>query len=144
MDSRAKANALLAVLAGRLSAGSLILDTLTDDAVLEIGPVPIHFALSEDTGELVSVARIAPLPEGRKARSEALAALMEGNYAWEGTGGGILGLEEENGFICLSRRYDLSALTPGDFTEQTQRQRSLAGFWLEKLMHVCSFDLKME
>jgi hypothetical protein len=133
MDLRTKANELLAVLAKQFGVSSLSLDQLTDDALLEIGPVPIHFALSQDTAEIVSTAHIAPLPDGRRARSEALVAIMEGNYAWGGTGGGVLGLEEESGFICLSRRYELCVLTPGDFTEQTQRQRRLAGFWLEKL-----------
>jgi hypothetical protein len=133
MDLRAKANELLAALAERLDAGSLSLDGQADAAVLDVGPVPILFALSDDTDELVSVARIAPLPEQGKARSEALKALMEGNYAWGGTGGGILGQEEESGFICLSRRHDLTTAMPSDFTEEMQRQRSLACFWLEKL-----------
>jgi hypothetical protein len=133
MDLRTKANELLAVLAKNVGLGFLSLNKITDEAVLEIGPVPIHFVLSEETGELVSIARITSLPEERRARSEALVSLMEANYAWSGTGGGILGLEEESGFICLSQRYNLSAMRPTVFEEQIERQRSLAAFFLEKL-----------
>jgi hypothetical protein len=129
MDAQTACCNLLEALAGRLG-----MDTLTPDAEgrisLRLGSHATRLAFSAELEELFSLIRIAPLPA--KKRSEAIKSLSCGNYAWSGTGGGILSLDE-GGWVCLARRYPLDRAEPGNFLEELAGQLALADFWLDAL-----------
>lgn len=96
--------------------------------------VPFDLLLSEESAELLSIARIAPLPDEDAQRREALDELMRGNYAWGGTGGGVLGLDDESGLVCLCGRFFLPTGTPLEFRETLARQAALAAYWKKRLL----------
>ena len=107
-----------------LSAGDL--------ALLPLGGHDFIFVYSEESEELLSLTRIAQLPEEGDRREEALRSLMAGNEAWAGTGGGYVG-RDEGGWVCLSRVYRPDQEKQGDFLEKVARQVGLADYWLNVL-----------
>jgi hypothetical protein len=90
------------------------------------------FNFSEETEELVSCACIGALPADAK-REEILCDFMQGNYAWAGTGGGILGLDAESGLLCLSRRFSPDREVAQGFIEKIAQQAGLAQYWQSRL-----------
>jgi hypothetical protein len=100
---------------------------------LNLDPVQLIFALSEETEELLAVARLSPLPTDGAPRENLARELMQGNFSWGGTAGGILGLEEESGCVCLSCRYALDRETGVSFVEKMKRQYVLAEYWNSRL-----------
>jgi hypothetical protein len=129
MDAHAVYRNLLEALADRLG-----MDTPLPGAegrvALRLGSHETRLAFSAELEELFSLFRIAPLPANN--RCEAIRSLSGGNYAWSGTGGGILSLDEED-WVCLSRRYPLDRAEPGNFLETLAGQLALADFWLDAL-----------
>lgn len=128
---RERADGLLRALSEYLAADGLTLDE-NDAALLSLDTFLFAFVYSAENEELASCAYIAPLPEdGRKA--DAIREIMEGNYAWAGTGGGILGLDTESGHLCLSRRYEPGGLSPTQFIREVARQLTLCRYWRGRL-----------
>ena len=131
MTTRDQADKLLTALSGYMEAAPLRLDE-RDAAFLEILDAVFAFAFSEESEELAACAYIGILPAGGR-REEALRALMEGNYAWAGTGGGILGLEADSGLVCLSQRFRPDRESAPGFIEKIARQAGLAQYWRKRL-----------
>lgn len=130
MTTRDHTDALLAALFEYMAADPPRLDE-NDAAFVEILDFVFAFAFSEETGELASCAYIGMPVEDR--REEALRELMQGNYAWSGTGGGILGLDADSGLVCLSQRFFPGRETPASFIEKIARQAGLARYWRKRL-----------
>lgn len=129
--SREQANALLRALAEHLDADTLELDE-TDAVRLSLGGFLFVLAYNRECEELISCAYIAPLP--RDARRPALIReIMEGSYAWAGTAGGILGLDEESGYLCLSRRHVPGGVNAADFIRALAGQYALCRYWRGRL-----------
>jgi hypothetical protein len=129
MNQRQKADNLLAALARHMNIDVPALEPDRAYLTLNLEPVPLIFALSEETGELLAVARLAPLPEDEVLRANLVCELMQGNFSWGGTAGGILGLEGESGCVCLSCRYALERVSGVSFVEKIKRQYTLAEYW---------------
>jgi hypothetical protein len=134
MDIRAHANTLLAALCEYRGAEAIALDK-EDKAGLDMDGRLFVFAYSEELEELLSLAYIAPLPDNAQ-RGELLRELLRGNYAWAGTDGGILGLDESSGWICLSKRYRPEQLEPGEFLAKIAVQAGLVDHWRKTLTAV--------
>ena len=134
MDPRERCEHFLASLAGRLGLPELPLGP-EDGFVLRLGSHLAEIAYNEEMEELASLIRIAPLPgeTGSGERQAALSSLLRGAYAGIGAGGGILSLDED-GQVCLARRYALSG-GEGAFIEHFAGQICLADFWLDALEH---------
>ena len=133
MDARARCELFLDALALRLGLPALSLNE-EDGLALRLGRHLAELVYSEEMEELASLIRLAPLPgeAGGKERLEALSSLLHGAYAGVGAGGGVLSLDEE-GRVCLARRYALADDAEGTFLEQFAEQISLADFWLDAL-----------
>lgn len=130
--SREQANSLLRALAEHLGgADALELDE-TDAVRLSLGGFLFVLAYSRECEELISVAYIAPLPRDER-RPALIRQIMEGNYAWAGTGGGILGLDEDSGYLCLSRRHVPGSGNASDFIRAVAGQYTLCGYWRGRL-----------
>jgi hypothetical protein len=130
-DIRARANTLLQALCEYRGVETV---TLADEVKvdMDIDGRLFVFAYSEETEELLSLAYIAPLPQNAR-KGELLRELLRGSYAWAGTDGGILGLDQENGWVCLSRRYRPERLEPGEFLAKTANQAGLVDYWRKAL-----------
>lgn len=131
MNTREHANALLKALSDFTGMEPLALDE-NDAALADINGVLFVFAYSDEAEELASCVYVGRPPAGNK-RAEVLREVMEGNYAWAGTDGGILGLDPDTGMICLCRRYAPDNANPQDFIEKVARQTALAEYWKKRL-----------
>lgn len=132
MTAREHANAQLKALSDFAGLAPLALDE-NDAALADIHGLLFAFAYSDEAEELASCVYIGPPPVGDK-REDFLREVMEGNYAWAGTDGGILGLDPDTGMICLSRRYSPDNASDQDFIEKIARQASLAEYWKKRLV----------
>lgn len=131
MDIRTQANILLQALCEYRGVEQIALDN-EDRAELDIDDRLFVFAYSEEVEELLSLAYIAPLPKDER-RGELLRELLRGSYAWAGTGGGILGLDAESGWVCLSKRYQPQWEEPVAFLAKIATQAGLVDHWREVL-----------
>ena len=129
MDAHATCHHWLDALTKRLGMEALAPDA-EGRVALRLGRHETRLVCSAELEELFSLIRIAPLPS--RDRDETIKSLSCGNYAWSGTGGGILSLDEE-GWVCLTRRYPLESAEPGNFLEELAGQLVLADFWLDAL-----------
>ncbi|GHV55281.1 hypothetical protein FACS1894206_09510 [Deltaproteobacteria bacterium] len=132
MNIRTQANELLQALCAHMEVENISLDA-EDRAELDIGGRFFVFAYSEELEELLSLADIAPLPQTSR-RKELLRELLRGTYAWAGTDGGILGLDEDR--VCLSKRYRPEQEEAGAFIEKIAAQAGLVDHWRKLLTAV--------
>jgi hypothetical protein len=133
MDARNNAEKLLATLiAGDRSPAETVFDD-DNSLYLDFDGIPFVFTYSEDSEELVSQALLGTLPAADRRRRQTLRELMEGNFCWSATAGGILGLDEENGLIGLAYRFDPLRENPVSFQETMNRQLALAEYWQKRL-----------
>jgi hypothetical protein len=132
MEPIEQANLLLGKLGKELAIAELALDEEHMGQTLAINDFMLYFALSEDTEELLSSIYIAEAPEGPH-KEELLLELMRANYAWRGTDGGILGLDEDLEFVTHSQLFYLPLTSEDAFLTVISRQVQLAEYWREVL-----------
>jgi hypothetical protein len=131
MDIRAHTNTLLQALCEYRGVRTVTLDA-EDRAELDIGGRLFVFAYIDEMEELLSLAYIAPLPQDAR-RGELVSELLRGCYAWAGTGGGALGLDEESDWVCLSKRYHPEQEEPNTFLDKVAIQAGLVDHWQKTL-----------
>jgi hypothetical protein len=128
MEPLEQANALLAELAKELNSETQELDPEYLMGNVTIGDTMLIFTFDDDTDELFSSAYIVPTPEGPD-KEEKLLELMRANYAWNGTDGGILGLDGDIGFVTHSLVFYMPMTKAEDFLTAISRQLQLADHW---------------
>jgi hypothetical protein len=128
MEPLEQANALLTALAGELNSETLELDPEYLMRDVTIGDDMLLFSFDDDTDELFSSVYIAPVPEG-PGKEEQLLQLMRANYAWNGTDGGILGLDGDIGFVTHSLVFYVPMTEPEAFLTAISRQLQLTDHW---------------
>jgi hypothetical protein len=102
---------------------------------LTLGGRFFTFVYDGETEELLSMAYVAPLPplSAGQRREETLRDLLRGNYAWAGTDGGVLGLDKDSDWICLSRRCLPEQESPASFRAKVAHQAGLTDYWRHML-----------
>ncbi|KAA1279962.1 MULTISPECIES: CesT family type III secretion system chaperone [Citrobacter] len=84
--------------------------------------------------ELICIIHIAPLPKRNDEISRnLLIQLLQGNHAWSNTGGGILGFDDQTGFICLSLRLNPLQQTTEIFSAKIARLYQIASEYKSRL-----------
>lgn len=131
MTIREQADELFALLSASLEGNAV---TLNDDgeADFTLADIPFAAALDDDSGILLVSALLGLVPQGA-GRSRALRQLAGANFNWGGTGGGVIGLDEESGLAWLHRRFDLEIAPPNDFPALVAEQLYLARHWAARL-----------
>jgi hypothetical protein len=129
MSLREHADDLFARLSSKLGEGALSLDE-EGRAVFSLGETLFLAALVEEAETLVLSALIGRLPDGPR-RGEVLRELAQANFNWGGTGGGVIGLEED--LVFLHRRFAPLLERAEDFPGQVAGQLALARHWAAQL-----------
>lgn len=71
----------------------------------------VMFYLEEETSSLILNVPVGPLPEG-PSRETVLLEALRGNYCWNQTEGGTLGVDAETNLLCLSYLVPLPLAEP--------------------------------
>lgn len=115
-------NQLLESLSQKTGGDKLILNE-KNAAFTWLSGMLFSFILSEEDEdtprELFCIVHISPFPDStNETLHPLLLQLLQDNNAWSNTGGGILGVDDDTGFLCLSLRLDPLQETPEMFIEK--------------------------
>jgi hypothetical protein len=89
--------------------------------------------LETDGEELFLYANLGPLPGDEAARTELLAELLDANYFWQGTGGGVLAASREEGFVLFLMRSRVDALDVTGLRNMLENFANVAATWMARL-----------
>lgn len=131
MTLRKHAEELLHALATNFGLGTLALNA-HDSVFLSCGEMSSLLAFSEEGEGLLLVSYLGGLPTGEN-REKASRMLLEGTFNWGGTGGGTLGLDDDTGMLCLSRRFMLPETSARVFIDSVLEHIGLAEYWKKQL-----------
>jgi len=131
MNIREHADTLFALLSSKLGEGTLSLNE-EGNSLFSLGETLFSAALAEEAETLVLSALIGRLPTGAR-RKEALKELLQANFNWGGTDGGVIGLEEATDLVFLHQRFFLPLNRPEDFPDQAARQLTMARHWARRI-----------
>lgn len=94
----------------------------------------------EEKREILCVVHICPFPYSNDNTAyEFLLQLLHDNHAWSNTGGGVLSIDKQTGFVCLCLRVDMFTLEQNEFARRIACIYRIAQAWKERLMNVhCS------
>ncbi len=93
------------------------------------------FRLNEIQRELTVSAYIAPL-SGENTKKLVLRELLSSNFFWANTGGGVLGLDNTSGWICLSNTYKLDSTAENAFNSSFLRILGLVKYWRNLMLYL--------
>jgi hypothetical protein len=90
------------------------------------------FYLDEEAEAIILSIPIAELPE-EGAREDVMLELLQGNYVWNRTGGGILGVDKDSGVVVLSSLLDLRLNTTVLSEATVSELINVADYWKKKM-----------
>jgi hypothetical protein len=97
--------------------------------------------LDEEAEAIILSIPIAKLPK-EGAREDLLLELLQGNYVWNRTGGGVLGVDKESEVVVLSSLLDLSLETTNLSEETVSELINVADYWKKKMSVFGSVSLQ--
>ncbi|EHE9227768.1 type III secretion system chaperone [Salmonella enterica] len=135
-----RANLLLSEIGRYLDDGNLVLDE-NNCAFVWLSNMLFSFTLAEDDEEekqeIICVVHICPFPcSDDKITYDFLLQLLCDNHAWKNTGGGMFGIDEQTGFVCLCLQVDIFSLEVNEFPERIACLYLIALEWRERLINV--------
>ncbi|EIC3513040.1 type III secretion system chaperone [Salmonella enterica] len=135
-----RANLLLSELSQYLDGEYPVLDE-SNYAFIWLSDMLFSFTLAgEDEGEkrdILCVAHICPFPYCDDGTAyDLLLRLLHDNHAWSNTGGGVLGIDEQTGFVCLCLQVDMFSLEQNEFAGRIACIYRIAQAWKARLMDV--------
>ncbi|MDL2290682.1 type III secretion system chaperone [Desulfovibrio sp. OttesenSCG-928-F20] len=134
MTIRERADGFFAQLSSKLEGEAVALNS-EGAANFTLADIPFVAALDDESGTLLVCALLGTVPEGA-TRSRALRLLAGANCNWGGTGGGVIGLDEESDLVWLQRRFDLDIVPADDFTALVAEQLYLGRYWIARLQEL--------
>ena len=133
MDIREQANQLLALATAPLKLERLELDERDECIVTFDGRIVTVFTLdSHDLNGLVINLVLGALPPG-EVQGEVMRELLTGNYCWGRTEGGVIGIEDATGLICLTYLVELPMAHPEQFPDVCAKLLNVADYWQRRL-----------
>jgi hypothetical protein len=134
MDLRAHANLLLENLAAHLHQPdhALALDDNTECFLTFESGVVVMFYFEPEIGALIINLPIAKMPQTAR-REEVALELLFGNYSWNLTEGGTLGVDRTTGMIALSYLIPLPLEHAAQLSHIVQKLAGVAGHWIRHL-----------
>lgn len=99
------------------------------------GKFVVMFYLEEEVNTLLIHIPLAVLPED-ESREEVLFELLCGNYAWNLTNGGTLGVDKETAVITLGYPVPLPLAPPDLFADIVAKLIHAADYWMKTLEHI--------
>ena len=115
MSYRNDANRLLAALAAQVNDASIALDA-KGNGLAALNGITFAFSFDEERQCLFIQSHAGSLRDAADP-AEALEALLAANHLWQGTSGGVLGLDERSGELGLAYRLDFPL--PGEEFPET-------------------------
>lgn len=115
MNYRNDADKLLAALAGLVQDAGIALDD-KGNGLAALNNIVFAFSFDAERQCLFIQSHAGSLREAADPAA-VLEALLEANHLWQGTAGGVLGLDERNGELGLAYRLDFPL--PGDEFPET-------------------------
>ena len=133
---------------------NLLKDQRADDAKLEFDDnsecvlaIADRFAvvlyLDTDSNAIIITIPIAPLPEDDSIVA-VMSELLCGNYAWNLTEGGTLGIDRETSLITLNYLVPLPLDPPGMAEDILIKLLNIADFWERKIKDLTSTEAPTE
>ncbi|WP_334645526.1 type III secretion system chaperone [Escherichia marmotae] len=140
MMYRERANLLLSELSQYLDDEHPVLDE-SNYAFTWLSDMLFSFTLveedEEETREILCVVHICPFPYCDDGMAyDLLLQLLHDNYAWSNTGGGVLGIDEQTGFVCLCLQVDMFSLEQNEFAGRIACIYRIVQAWRARLMNV--------
>ncbi|EEA7255027.1 type III secretion system chaperone [Salmonella enterica subsp. enterica] len=137
-----RANLLLSELSQYLDGEHPALDE-SNYALTWLSDMLFSFSLAgedeEEKREILCVVHICPFPYCDDGTAyDLLLRLLHDNYAWSNTGGGVLGIDEQTGFVCLCLQVDMFSLEQNEFAGRIACIYRIAQAWKARLMNVQS------
>ena len=133
MDLRDQANELLATAADILKLEKLELNERNECIVTFDDRIVTLFTLDSDSlNGLVVTLVLGGLTAGA-GKEELMYELLAGNYAWNLTEGGVIGVDRATGVISLCYLVELPMNHPEQFPNICAKLLNVADFWMRKI-----------
>jgi hypothetical protein len=91
--------------------------------------LPVSLQYLETDGEILLYCVVGSIPEEEAARARLYGRLLEANYFFRGTGGGVLAADAASGLLGFFRREPAAALDNPGFLRLLEQYLNRAGYW---------------
>lgn len=135
MNSHAHIKSLIGSLSTQLSAPAVSSENEQGDILIDLDERQYKISLSQDEHDLLVHAPIAPLPEG-EARLNIMRELLASNYSWGVTSGGVLGINSDEGWVFMVRRFALGNMDENAFVNKFGLLRCQIKYWNNLISHL--------
>lgn len=140
MDIREHANQLFAAIAKELpldadARAAFVLDANNECFLTLEERLVVMFYLDEDLSAFIINLPLGALPQD-KSREQVMLELLCGNYSWNLTEGGTLGVDRATGVISLSYLVPLPLTEPTQMPRIVEKLASVADHWQRTLKEI--------
>lgn len=133
MDNKEYIQNLLGSLAKQLDSPESAHINEQGDALVDLDGRQYMIRLSNDAHDVLISAPVSPLPEG-KCKATVLRELLASNYSWGASGGGILNVDNQKGWVFLIRKFALTDINENTFANNFGIMRCHIKYW-DNLIH---------